>query len=628
MAPMPAPETGRIGARLLVELLRVNAETPITDKIRLTAQRSRHGLAVFNDLLQKIQTGQLKTGFSCRVVDALVDGCSDLEVALPVAAPDWGGILLLDQLFDELQQQLASDHEARGWFEKLRLLVLRYALADYSFFFAPQNLLRRFLNQAYLTMLSSTAKSRQLYWSKLNEYSNRMLAEFRGNIGVVNSICIEAQTWMAGQTEQVEKIEERLRLLEVARQRERVAEPRVVQELNRMAAGRLLPEDVVAFLHGEWRRSMLMLSMREGVEGANWKRQLRTGESLIEMCEGCQDESRRDGYRGFYQVLIRNLRATLTSVQEDEAALEQTLEPLELILTAIMSGATPALMEVPPLAMPETRVVEAKLDRVSPKSLETIGQLQEEDWLRFKTADGQFELCKIILKAQQDDPWVLVGQSGKTVAKKTQRQLAQALEGGVLQLVHRTQYWDRQLEASLARLKDQWQALQEAEAQRKQRETQQQEALEQQRSAAAEADAERVQAESRIDEVLANSSLALVEPGADEVVPETETTAFFEPRPISDEEMAAALSAVDSLQVGGWMSQETSEGEQRCKLAVKIRATEKLVFVSRLGIKALEITRQDLARLLVYGAVTILDTGAAFDSTLEQVVRTIQRDKQ
>ncbi|RLT99308.1 DUF1631 family protein [Ketobacter sp.] len=619
MAPMPAPETGRIGARLLVELLRVNAEVPITDKIRLTPQRSRHGLAVFNDLLQKIQSGQLKTGLSCRVVDTLVDGCADLEVALPVAAPDWGGILLLDQLFDELQQQLASDHEARGWFEKLRLLVLRYALADYSFFFAPQNLLRRFLNLAYLTMLSSTAKSRQLYWSKLNEYSNRMLTEFRGNIGAVNSICIEAQTWMAGQTEQVEKIEERLRLLEVARQRERVAEPRVVQELNRMAAGRLLPEDVVAFLHGEWRRSMLMLSMREGVEGANWKRQLRTGESLIEMCEGCQDASRRDGYRGFYQVLIRNLRATLISVQEDEAALEQTLEPLELILTAIMSGATPALVEVPALAMPVTRVVEAQLDRVSPKSLDTIGQLQEEDWLRFKTADGQFELCKIILKAQQDDPWVLVGQSGKTVAKKTQRQLAQALEGGVLQLVHRTLYWDRQLEAALARLKDQWQAQQEA--QRKQQETQQQEALEQQRSAAAEA-------ESRIDAVLANSSLALVEPGADDVETEAETSAFLEPRSISDEEMAAALSAVDSLQVGGWMSQETSEGEQRCKLAVKIRATEKLVFVNRLGIKALEITRQDLARLLVYGAVTILDTGAAFDSTLEQVVRTIQRDKQ
>ena len=375
----------------------------------------------------------------------------------------------------------------------------------------------------------------------------------------------------------------------------------------------------MAFLHGEWRRSMLMLSMREGVEGANWKRQLRTGESLIEMCEGCQDASRRDGYRGFYQVLIRNLRATLISVQEDEAALEQTLEPLELILTAIMSGATPALVEVPALAMPVTRVVEAQLDRVSPKSLDTIGQLQEEDWLRFKTADGQFELCKIILKAQQDDPWVLVGQSGKTVAKKTQRQLAQALEGGVLQLVHRTLYWDRQLEAALARLKDQWQAQQEA--QRKQQETQQQEALEQQRSAAAEA-------ESRIDAVLANSSLALVEPGADDVETEAETSAFLEPRPISDEEMAAALSAVDSLQVGGWMSQETSEGEQRCKLAVKIRATEKLVFVNRLGIKALEITRQDLARLLVYGAVTILDTGAAFDSTLEQVVRTIQRDKQ
>lgn len=108
---------------------------------------------------------------------------------------------------------------------------------------------------------------------------------------------------------------------------------------------------------------------------------------------------------------------------------------------------------------------------------------------------------------------------------------------------------------------------------------------------------------------------------------EAEDAEFLEPRAISEEELAAALNAVDSLQVGGWVSQETSEGEQRCKLAVKIRATEKLVFVNRLGIKVLDITRQDLARLLVHGAVTVLDTGAAFDSTLERVVRTLQREK-
>ena len=623
MSAPPRQESSRIGARLLVELLRLNSEEPATDKIRLTPQRTRHGLAVFNTVLHKLQQARLKHPSAFRVSDALVGECTEKEVSLPIAAPDWGGILLLDQLYDELQDQLASDGDAKEWFETLRLLVVRYALADYSFFFAPQNLLRRFLNQAYLALLSSTSKSRQIYWSKLNEFAHRMVQEFNGNVGCINGICIEAQTWMAGQSEQVEKIEERLRLLEVTRQRERVAEPRVVQELNRMAAGRFLPEEVVEFLHGEWRRSMLMMSMQEGIEGTQWKRQLRTGESLIEMCEGCQDEKARENYRAFYQVLIKNLRSTLVSVQDDASLLEKTLEPLELILTAMISGALPALIEVPSLAEPASHVIEAKVDRVGPKALEAIAQLREEDWVRFKTQDGCYELCKIILKAKENDPWVLVGQSGKTVAKKTARQLAQALEGGVLQLVHNTLFWDQKLESSLLQLRDQWLALRTQLGKTPGSEDIELALSTNQSDIPERVDQESSPAESRIDELLANSGLRLID---DENSPEDEPT-FLDPRPISEEELSAALKAVDAMQVGGWITQETSEGEQRCKLAVKIRATEKLVFVNRLGIKALDISRQDLARLLVLGAVAILDTGAAFDSTLEKVVRSIQQDK-
>jgi len=640
MAQIQPADSPRIGARLVVELLRINAEDPATDKIRLTPQRTRHAQAVLNDYLVKIQASFLQTETHWRISDALVGQCSDLEIPLPIAAPDWGGILLLDHLFDELESQHAMDPEASAWFARLRLMTVRYSLADYSFFFAQQNLLRRFLNQAYLILLSSTSKSRTLYWRQLNQFAKRMLEAFKGDVGSVNSICIEAQAWMAGQSEKVEQIEERLRLLEVTKRKERVAEPRVVKELNRMAAGRFLPAEIIDFLQGEWRRSMLMMSMREGEDGVNWKRQLRTGESLIELCEGCQDDSKRDGFRGFYQILMKNIGATLISVQEDGTSMEQAIAPLELVLTALINGVAPPLLEVPELDVPESRVVEAELQRVSPKTLETIDQLQEDDWLRLKTADGQYELCKIVLKATADDPWVLVGQSGKTVAKKNARQLALALEGGVVQLVQRKLFWDLQLDSNLGTLRESWLEL------RKQLHR----TAELEEPAAAKENRDLDQANpgdetvddsegrqdnpSRIDDLLQNSSLSLISDDAvandKEDASEVEAGAedsFLSPRPVSEEELTAALAAVDTLQVGGWIAQETSEGEQRCKLAVKIRATEKLVFVNRLGIKVLDINRQELARLLVHGAVTIVDTGAAFDSTLERVVRTIQKEK-
>lgn len=619
--PQSADSGVRIGARLVVELLRLRAEEPLTDKIRLTPQRSRHAVAVLNDKLTLIQKTLSLVEVQCNTTQALAEHCSDFEVALPVAAPDWGAIQLVDQLFDQLLEQLKADTEAANWFARLRILVVRYALKDYSFFFAQQNLLRRFLNQAYLVHLSSTEKSRLVHREKLNHFAKRMVAEFDGDVGHVNSLCIESQAWFAGQSERVEEIETRLRVLEITRRREKVAEPRVVAELNRITANTLLPEEVVEFLHGEWRRSMLMMSMREGEDGPDWKRQLRTAESLIELCQGCLDEDARSKYKSFYQVLMRNLRAMLISVKEDEAAMADALDPLELVLSAMINGAIPALMEVVPLPVPHVQVVEAQVSRVSQKALETIEQLAENDWLRLKTADGQFELCKVVLKATGDDPWVLVSQSGKTVAKKSATQLAQALEGGVVQLVHRVLFWDRGLSSALEALHERWQ------------QQQAQEALQARQQAEAEAAA--AAAEPEIAPVIEFEPEPIPEDTTDreaidpvaEADGDGDEDGFLAPREASEEEIAAALAAVDTMQVGGWISQETSDGEQRCKLAVKIRASDKMVFVNRLGIKVLDITRLELARLLVHGAVTILDTGAGFDSTLERVVRSIQKEK-
>lgn len=437
-------------------------------------------------------------------------------------------------------------------------------------------------------------------------------------------------------------------MLEITRRREKVAEPRVAEELNRMTRGACLPVDVIEFLQGEWRRSMLMMSMREGVDGSDWKRQLRTTESLIELCQGCQDEAERNKYKSFYQVLMRNLRALLISVNEEAQALEDALAPLELVLSALISGAAPPLQNVVPLPVPRNQVLEASLSRVSPKSLETIEQLAENDWLRLKTSSGHFELCKIVLKAQQDDPWVLVSQSGKTIAKKNALQLAQALEGGVIQLVHRVLFWDREVDGALQQLYSQWleQRAHKPAAAPEPPESKVDRIADTVSQTGSDAHADNHSSDSRIDALLEHSSLSLleVEPAAspaqspinpvsgavtepEPVLEPEEEEAFLAPRPLSEAEMAAALAAVDSIQVGGWISQETSDGEQRCKLAVKIKANDKLVFVNRLGIKILDITRPELARLLVHGAVTILDTGAAFDSTLERVVRSIQKEK-
>lgn len=82
-----------------------------------------------------------------------------------------------------------------------------------------------------------------------------------------------------------------------------------------------------------------------------------------------------------------------------------------------------------------------------------------------------------------------------------------------------------------------------------------------------------------------------------------------------------ALQHVDGLAVGMWV--EFSDGEEqnvRCKLAAKINAIDKFIFVNRQGVKVVEKTRMGLAKELRDGSVRIISDGALFSRALESVI--------
>lgn len=82
-----------------------------------------------------------------------------------------------------------------------------------------------------------------------------------------------------------------------------------------------------------------------------------------------------------------------------------------------------------------------------------------------------------------------------------------------------------------------------------------------------------------------------------------------------------ALAQVDSLAVGMWVEfSDAEEQNVRCKLAAKINAIDKYIFVNRQGVKVVEKTRMGLARELKDGTVRIISDGALFSRALESVI--------
>ena len=110
-----------------------------------------------------------------------------------------------------------------------------------------------------------------------------------------------------------------------------------------------------------------------------------------------------------------------------------------------------------------------------------------------------------------------------------------------------------------------------------------------------------------------------------------------EDRRIADEEAeqqrllqereTAARELVEGIKLGGWIVEESSgEGKDavRLKLAVRINASRKLVFVDRLGLNRREFLVDELVDHVVMGRVRVLGSSAEFDDALSRVVGRIR----
>lgn len=88
-----------------------------------------------------------------------------------------------------------------------------------------------------------------------------------------------------------------------------------------------------------------------------------------------------------------------------------------------------------------------------------------------------------------------------------------------------------------------------------------------------------------------------------------------------------AQTQVDGIKLGGWIVVNPDNADDdsiRLKLAVRINASRKLVFVDRLGLNRREFIEDQLVEGIVSGKVRVLGSSAEFDDTLSRVVGRIR----
>ncbi|MEM7365751.1 MAG: DUF1631 family protein [Pseudomonadota bacterium] len=117
------------------------------------------------------------------------------------------------------------------------------------------------------------------------------------------------------------------------------------------------------------------------------------------------------------------------------------------------------------------------------------------------------------------------------------------------------------------------------------------------------------------------AAMAALEPAADSEVEDNNTPVHSDVLPDLPEDDPYMMQA-DSLQVGIWVefSGDEEDVSVRCKLAAKINAIDKYIFVNRQGVKVVEKTKMGLARELSDGTVKVISDGLLFSRALESVI--------
>lgn len=410
---------------------------------------------------------------------------------------------------------------------------------------------------------------------------------------------------------QVGKLRQRLLETEQGAARQRRADQTARALIGRALQGRRLPAPISRFVLDHWRRLLKQAIWESGMEGELF----RHGSKLLEWLVWVGDPSLSDKDRNRLYHVGEQIGDRLLDVWSrafDQPLASDTLAGIETVMVSRLRGETPELDD----ALPESEGFHWDSAWLNVEGV-NVGDVADVEGAWFVEGEGNREQRRFFFALLEDTAEILWtnGAGVKLGLQPWAEFNAERADGSLRPLPALTPFGQVltdtvSLLASVCekQRKQREQAAQEARARaevlRREREAAEQARKEQE--AAREAEHQRRQQEADQQRL------------ADEKA---------EQERLDEEKRLTAQKQVDNIKLGGWIvaSPETPEQEPvRLKLAVRINASRKLVFVDRLGLNRREYQEDRLVEGIASGHIRVLGSSAEFDDTLSRVVGRIR----
>lgn len=415
----------------------------------------------------------------------------------------------------------------------------------------------------------------------------------------------------------IKKLEERLAASEAGKLRSSRGREIAAQMINDSMQDNQLPQSIIGFLQGPWFESMQLLAINKGVDGDDWARATKLTETIIwtyqpimakDLATAAEEKQRL--YR-IVEHLPSEVRDLLLALEHSGAESAHALEDIEADHVAIVSGEE--LDFVPFEPIPISGNTMSQRTSVSRILLRKVKHLQPGQWFSFDDQSKSARI-KLVLKLEDVKQLLFTNRNGMKALEKSFDEMAYLMSSSVIKPLNHEAVFsstfatfyqglvdEHQRKLKLAETADQEEAdresarlkaLQEAEALARTREEE-----EQKRSAE--------EKENRLERAKLEAS-----------------------KSENQEKVAEYTEKVGSLNVGAWLKLPAADGElEECKLAVRVTAVDKMIFVNRTGLKMGEYSSEQLITLLVAGECEIDDSGVEFEDTLAQVVSKLRQDR-
>lgn len=461
-------------------------------------------------------------------------------------------------------------------------------------------------------------------WSDSGGRSSRVLLDQLDSLVISVSACFETGTrepleafcrdWQADsdkRAQQISRFRQRLLETENGAARQRRAEQTARALVGRALRDRQLPRPITAFIFEYWMPLLKQVVWSGGMDGENWRHSGKLLEWLVWIGDpALSDKDRNRLYHVGEQIGDRIL--DVWQRVQGEPLPAKALEGIQTVMMARLRGESPELADG--LSAQSGFSWDTAWLSFEAPDQQRLEELEGHWFVEGEGAGEQRRYFFALLPDTADILWT--NGSGVKMGLQPWAEFEAAKKQGRIRPLPPLTPFGRILTDAVTSLAA------VLEKQKAQREKAAREARN--RADALKREKEAAEARRRAEEA---ERQAEIDNRRREEQERRQADEQAEQERLEQERLAAARKLVDNIKLGGWivLNEKDASGDPlRLKLAVRINASNKLVFVDRLGLNRREFPGDELVRGVLSGEVRVLGSSAEFDETLSRVVGRIR----